>query len=72
MNGCLLLLLIVRLLVDVAVRDGLMGRLGVHAFYPCKVVATCRAGMSKRVVQGSFFGVISTCLRGVGCAAFEH
>ena len=53
MNGCLLLSLIVCLLIDVVVRDGLIGRLDVYAFCPSKAVATYRTGMSGRDVQGS-------------------
>ena len=54
LNECLFPSLTIRLLIDVAVHDGLMGWLDVCAFYPSKVVATGHAGMSERVAQGSF------------------
>ena len=54
-----LLFLTVCLLIDVVVRDGLMGLLGAHAFCPPRVVATCCARMSECATQGSFLVLFS-------------
>ena len=48
-----MLSLTVRLLIDLAVYDGLMGRLDVYAFCPSKEVVTCRERMSERAAQKS-------------------
>ena len=70
LNKCPLLFLIVRLLIDMVVCDGLMRV--VRMFCPSKVVVTCHTTMGECAIRGSFLAFFPRACMVLAVLLFKH